>query len=222
MKNAERFIRTLHVGASLTGSLRSSAAVTDALAALDKATSAVRAADGDELAKEEANRVASARVRDATGKCFDECRRARGAIVAKDASFDAPFTREMRGRSPRALLAKGYFLLQHGTQKGVGLPDLAAAVSAVSLVEGAATTAREERRAAVRARRVTEEAWDAAYAALRGAVELLVGTSGLRGQKLLDAVQVFFPPQVDKKPQDVAAADPSGGKPAAPEKKPAA
>src|SRR5262249_9007792 len=115
MKNAERMFRTLHATSMLASLSHANAGLAEARASLDKATSDRTAAERDELAKKEAVGAASARVRDATARGFEECRRASGALLVKDPMGTLSLEPGMRGRSTKAVLARAYFLLQHGT-----------------------------------------------------------------------------------------------------------
>src|SRR4051812_30872385 len=110
MKNNERNARTFFLAARLDGTLLESSVVKGALASLEQRASALKAAEADELARKDAVRASAERVRDATAKAFDECRRGHGALVAADPSLDEKLSKEQTGRSPRALLARAYSL----------------------------------------------------------------------------------------------------------------
>jgi len=220
MKNSERNARTLHLTATLDSQLLSNAVVKSATRSLEKATSTLDGADADERAKKEAVRAASARVRDAADKAFDECRRAGAALIVKDPSFDEKLAPGEGGRKPSALLARSYRLLEDGQVLGVALPDLVAARSELSDAAGARASARSARKAGRAARKAAETAWDAAYVAARAAVDGALAGDGLTGRKLLEAAQRYFPKQVRHK-RGGPAAPAAGEKPAA-ETKPAA
>lgn len=215
MNSLNRISRTRHVIGELAQAPMKGSQVRDARDVLEKVTADLTAKRIVHERAREVVRESSARVRDATVVARAECKKGRAALVAKGIEI-APHATD-RGASPRNVLARADFLVEHGSMTGVKLPELVAARDELSAALVVHADVRKERLAASEQHALADQAWDEAYAGLRAAIEAELRKEHVRGAELKRRLAAYFPKQVRVQPaaEATSPAPPASEKPAA-------